>query len=132
MSIKVLFDKNGTTGTTGDNTNPLPATNNADAKGLPIYNGFYPEFPIEFAFTKSTVDCTFAMEGTLDGTLWSTLAFVRCDTGATVASVALTTSARFIVKPVLASHLHAIRPVAYTSAGAAVGDVAVIRAFLKQ
>lgn len=129
MSAEILFSKTGTTATTGETAGALPASDTADAKGLPIFNGLYSEQPFEFAFTKSTVNCTFGLEGTLDGSTWSPMAFVRCDTGATVASVTLSATGRVIAKPVLSQHLHSLRPVAYTSAGAAAGDEAIVRCF---
>lgn len=131
MSAKILFSKNGTTGTTGGNTQPLPGTNGDDAKGLPVYLGLAAEFPMEFAFTKSTVDCVFGLEGSLDGTTWSPLAFYRCDTGALVSDLTLSATGRVIVRPFLSLNLAAIRPVAYASAGPAAGDVAVVRSYYR-
>lgn len=131
MSTKVLFDKTGTAGTTGANDSVLPASNTADAKGLDVNSGAYAEFPLEFIYTKSTQDATFSLEGSLDGTSYSPLAFVRLDTGATVASYDFTGTGRVLVKPVLTQNLLAIRPVAFAAGAAAAGDHAVVRTFYR-
>lgn len=59
----------------GLNSNRIPAADGADAKGVAIFSGRHLDEPIELIFTRVAQDGTFYLEGSMDGTNFSRLAF---------------------------------------------------------
>jgi len=122
--ISNLLAKTGTTGVpptgeasvAGANTNKIPAADGADAKGTTIYTGRLFDQPLEVVFSKDTQNGNFYLEGSLDGTNFSRLSFLRLDDGTVVSGIAgltLGASARLLVKLTPPGQLHrivAIRP----------------------
>jgi hypothetical protein len=103
-----ILAKTGTTGgvpvgtqlnaIVGLNANKIPAVDGADAKGVVIYTGRHLDEPLEVVFTRNAQDGTFYLEGSLDGTNFSRLAFRRLDDDTVVPALAMSASTRVIVK----------------------------------
>lgn len=85
----------------GENENPIPAADDADARSRIIYQGLHFDDVLEVIFTRVAQDGTFYMAGSLDGTNFSRLSFRTLIDDTVISGVtglALGTSARVLVK----------------------------------
>jgi hypothetical protein len=128
-ALVTLLDKTGTAGTTGANTNALPAADGADGKSNTSHEGLHLHNVYEVAFTRVTQDGTFAVEGTLDGTNYSRLMFRRMDLGTEHNTLTLAATTRVMICPTGPTDSMRIRGVRFScwlaGAGAA-GDRFVV------
>lgn len=104
--LKTVFAKagngsipSGATAIVGDNSNALPGADNADAVGVPVYQGLQPHNPWDITFARNAQDLTFYFEASMDGSLWRPVSMVRLDTGAVVPNVTLGASGGMMVVP---------------------------------
>ncbi len=129
--LKTILDKTGVAGTTGANTNPLPATNDADAKSETFFHGLHFHEPIEVVFTRSTQDGNFALEGTSDGVNYYALAFRRMDLDTVVAgTLTLNANTRLLIDLPQAtqnSRIIGMRCACWLAAAGAAGDRFVVK-----
>ena len=137
--ISNLLAKTGTTGVpptgeasvAGANANKIPSSDTADAKGTTIYSGRHLDETLEVIFTKNAQNGTFYLEGSLDGTNFSRLAFMRLDDGTVVgglAGLSLNASTRVLIKlpqPGLWHRLAAVRSGFYLAADDADAQIVV-------
>lgn len=130
-TLVTLLSKTGVAGTTGANTNALPTSDNADAKGNTTYQGLHLHNKFEVAFTRSTQDGSFALEATMDGTNYSRVAFRRMDNNVVISgALALGASATFLValpNPTDDQRILGLRPVCWLAGAGAAGDVFVVK-----
>ncbi len=129
-SLVTLLDKTGVAGTTGANTNALPAADGVDAKGNTSYQGLHIHNKLEIIFTRSTQDGTFALEGTMDGTNYSRLSFRRLDLDTVHATLTFGASTRVIVAmphPTDDLRILGVRPACWLAGAGAAGDRFIVK-----
>lgn len=139
MPLKTIFAKTGTAAgipageaaVAGLNVNKLPAADGVDAKSLTLFQGMHLDDPLELIFVRNAQDLVFYVEGSMDGSNFSRLAFRTLIDDTVVSGVAgltLNANARVLIKlpqPGQWNRLVAIRTGCYLAADDATAQAVV-------